>query len=341
MAKLILKAPYYKRGHKPEDGRGRGGYAEYIATREGVELLRGGMVNYIGQRKGSCGLFSDEGVTIDLAKVSQEIDNHSGNVWALIFSLKREDAERLGYNSAAQWMHLLRSRRNDIAKAMHISPENLRWYAAYHNKETNPHAHMMVWSQNPREPYLSQTGIHDIKKVMASDIFRQELLSVYRGQTQARDDLKETFRAKMRELTAKIRAGGNEISPELYQKFALLCGKIASHKGKKVYGYLNNSAKQLTNEIVKLLSADGKIAELYELWYRCQCEVYRTYTDAMPEKIPLEENKEFKSVRNEVVRAAAEIDLQGLPRRKVHRKAERQNEISAHGCGQKSRLRRV
>ena len=111
----------------------------------------------------------------------------------------------------------------------------------------------------------------------------------------------------MRELTAQIRAGGNEISPELYQKFALLCGKIASHKGKKVYGYLNNSAKQLTNEIVKLLSADGKIAELYDLWYRCQCEVYRTYTDAMPEKIPLEENKEFKSVRNEVVRAAAEI----------------------------------
>lgn len=92
MAKLILKAPYYKHGHKTEDGRGRGGYAEYIATREGVELLRGGMVNYIGQRKGSCGLFSDEGVSVDLAKVSQEIDNHSGNVWALIFSLKREDA---------------------------------------------------------------------------------------------------------------------------------------------------------------------------------------------------------------------------------------------------------
>lgn len=88
----------------------------------------------------------------------------------------------------------------------------------------------------------------------------------------------------MRELTAQIHAGGNEISPELYQKFALLCGKIASHKGKKVYGYLNNSAKQLTNEIVKLLSADGKIAELYDLWYRCQCEVYRTYTDVMPKK---------------------------------------------------------
>lgn len=132
--------------------------------------------------------------------------------------------------------------------------------------------------------------------------------------------LKETFRAKMRELTAQIRAGGNEISPELYQKFALLCGKISSHKGKKDYGYLNNSAKQLTNEIVKLLSADGKIAELYDLWYRCQCEVYRTYTDVLPEKIPLEENKEFKSVRNEVVRAAAEI--LSLPRQPLREMSE-------------------
>ena len=35
--------------------------------------------------------------------------------------------------------------------------------------------------------------------------------------------------------------------------------------------------------------------------------MFSTYTDVMPEKIPLEENKEFKAVRNEVVRAAAEI----------------------------------
>ena len=71
---------------------------------------------------------------------------------------------------------------------------------------------------------------------------------------------------------------------------------------------------------MKLLSADGKIAELYDLWYRCQCEVYRTYTDAMPEKIPFEENKEFKSVRNEVVRAAAEI--LSLPRQPLREMPE-------------------
>ena len=120
MARLILKAPYYKPGHKTESGRSRGGYAEYIATREGVEILRGGMLGYIGERHGSNGLFSDEGEKINLSAISREIDEHQGNVWGMIISLKREDAERLGYNSAEQWINLLRSRRNDIAKEMHI-----------------------------------------------------------------------------------------------------------------------------------------------------------------------------------------------------------------------------
>ena len=76
MAKLILKAPYYKPGHCTESGRSRGGYAEYIATREGVEILRGGMLGYIGERQGSNGLFSDEGEKINLSAISREIDEH-------------------------------------------------------------------------------------------------------------------------------------------------------------------------------------------------------------------------------------------------------------------------
>ena len=144
MAKLIFKAPYYKPGHRTESGKSRGGYAEYIATREGVEILRGGMLGYIGERHGSNGLFSDEGEKINLSAISREIDEHPGNVWGMIISLKREDAERLGYNSAEQWINLLRSHRNDIAKEMNILPSNLRWYAAYHNKEKNPHVHVMI-----------------------------------------------------------------------------------------------------------------------------------------------------------------------------------------------------
>lgn len=307
MAKLILKAPYYKPGHRTESGRSRGGYAEYIATREGVEILRGGMLGYIGERQGSNGLFSDEGVKINLSAVSREIDEHSGNVWGIIIPLKREDAERLGYHSAEQWMNLLRSHRNDIAKEMHILPSNLRWYAAYHNKETNPHVHVMVWSKEPQEPFLSRVGIHNLKQTFATDIFRQELTSIYKKQTKVRDDLKEKYKSRIAKVVAEIKNGDHAISPELIMKMQLLSEKLEKHKGKKVYGYLPKETKALVNEIVKMLEEDKMIAELYESWYGYKCETVRTYTDTMPDKIPIEENEEFKSIRNAVVSAVRDI----------------------------------
>ena len=307
MAKLIFKAPYYKPGHRTESGKSRGGYAEYIATREGVEILRGGMLGYIGERQGSNGLFSDEGEKINLSAVSREIDEHPGNVWGMIISLKREDAERLGYNSVEQWINLLRSRRNDIAKEMHILPSNLRWYAAYHNKETNPHVHIMVWSKEPREPFLSREGIHNLKQTFASDIFRQELTSIYKKQTEVRDDLKGKYKSTIAKVVAKIKNGDHAVPPELVMKMQLLSEKLQKHKGKKVYGYLPKDTKTLVNEIVKILGNDPQLSELYDAWYGYKCETVRTYTDIMPDKIPIEENEEFKSIRNAVVSAVRDI----------------------------------
>ena len=307
MARLILKAPYYKPGHKTESGKSRGGYAEYIATREGVEILRGGMLGYIGERQGSNGLFSDEGEKINLSAIRREIDEHQGNVWGIIISLRRDDAERLGYNSAEQWINLLRSRRNDIAKEMNILPSNLRWYAAYHNKETNPHVHIMVWSKEPREPYLSREGIHNLKQTFASDIFRQELTSIYKKQTEVRDDLKGDYKSTIARVVAAIKNGDHSVAPELVMKMQLLSERLQKHKGKKVYGYLDKETKALVNEIVKILGNDPQLSALYDAWYGYKCETVRTYTDTMPEKIPIEENEEFKSIRNAVVSAVRDI----------------------------------
>ena len=309
MARLIVKAPYYKPKHKTAQGQSRGGYVEYVATREGVEVLRSGMVGYVGERRGSHGLFSDEGVKVNLSAVRREIDGHPGNVWGFIISLKREDAERLGYNTAEEWMNLLRSRRNDIAKEMNIEPGNMCWVAAYHNKEKNPHVHMMVWSSRPQEPHLSRTGIHNIKQTLAGDIFRQELISIYKKQTTARDDLKQRYRERIKELALEVQDGSHTFSPELMMKMQLLSEKLQKHKGKKVYGYLDKDTKSLVNEIVKLLGTDEKIAELYNSWYGYKCEIVRTYTDEMPAKIPIESNEEFKSIRNNVVKIASEINL--------------------------------
>ena len=307
MAKIIVKAPFYKPGHKTEKGQSRGGYAQYIGTREGVEILRSGMAGYIGERHGSHGLFSDEGVDVSLSKISEEIDNHPGNVWGFIVSLKREDAERVGYNSAEQWVNLLRSRRNIIAKEMGIAPSNLRWVAAYHNTETNPHVHMMVWSSRQQEPYRSREGSHNIKKTLASDIFRQEHLQIYKKQTEARDDIKASCRNRIEALVAEIRSGKHAFSLEILAKMELLSEKLQRHKGKKVYGYLDKNTKALVKDIVKMLGADEQISAMYDAWHSYKCEIVRTYTDEVPDKIPIEDNEEFKSVRNAVVKSAAEI----------------------------------
>lgn len=269
------------------------------------------MAGYVGERPGSCGLFTDEGSPVVLSKVKDEIEHHTGNVWGLILSLKREDAERLGYNSAEQWINLLRSRRNDIAREMHIAPENLRWYAAFHQKEEHPHAHMLVWSSNPREPFLSRDGIHNIKKVIAGDIFRQDLISVYKRQTEIRDYLRAQFRERMKEITDEIRSVSFD-NPVFEMKFYKLAERLKRINGKKQYGYLDRNTKKQVNEIVKLIASEPHIAELYDLWYKCQCEIRRTYTDAMPEKLPLEINPEFKAIRNAVVKSASEFVLPEL-----------------------------
>ena len=154
---------------------------------------------------------------------------------------------------------------------MHISPGNLRWYAAYHNAEGHPHVHMLVWSSNPHEPYLSTVGIHNIKKTIAADIFRQDNISNYKKQTQARDDLKEQFRIRIAEINREIQSGSFSVSEALVQKLEELSASLEKHKGKKVYGYLSKKNKDMVDEIVKMVAQDKKIVELYDLWYRLQC----------------------------------------------------------------------
>ena len=104
MARLIVKSPYIK-------GGSAGGYAKYIATRDGVELLPSGYMEYMAERPHSHGLFGDED-NVDLNSAMKELNEYPGNIWTHIISLKREDAERLGYDHAAQWKNLLRVNAN-------------------------------------------------------------------------------------------------------------------------------------------------------------------------------------------------------------------------------------
>ena len=265
-------------------------------------------LKYIDECPGSNGLFTDEGVPIVLSQVQQKINDHPGNIWTHIISLRREDAERLGYDTPDAWMHLLRSQRNMIAQQMKIRPENFRWYAAFHNEGHHPHVHMMAYSIVPNEAYLTTKGIETIKSNLAQEIFRQDLLQIYQKQSDLRDELRQESRDRITEIVDEINHGSFD-NPQMQMMLVQLADRLANAKGKKQYGYLNAGTKKLVDAIVAELAGDSRIKELYSLWYEQREDVLRTYTNKMPDRIPLEQEKEFKPIRNAVVQAALQLQL--------------------------------
>ena len=271
-------------------------YISYIAQRPRVEKIS------------SHGLFTDGGVPIVLSDVQKEVAESKSNVWTHIISLKREDAERLGYNNAKAWMNLIRSQRNMIAENMKISPENFRWYAAFHNEGHHPHIHMIAYSTKPNEAYLTEKGIENIKSNLAKVIFRQDLISIYQKQTEYRDRLRAEARDIVEDLVSKINSE-IYISASIQHKLLELADRLSKTKGKKVYGYLKPDVKAIVDSIVEELASDDRIKKLYDLWYEQKENTIRTYTDEMPDRIPLAQNKEFKSIKNAVIKEALKLNL--------------------------------
>ena len=271
------------------------GYMKYIATRPRAERL------------GSHGLFGDkDGVELD--KAMAELENYTGNVWTHIISLKREDAERLGYDNAGAWRNLLRAHRNDIAAAMNIPPQDFRWYAAFHDEGDHPHVHMMAWSVKPGQAYLSQDGIRQIKSKLTNDIFQQEMLHLYEQKTVSRDQLVREARQAMRELVRQMR---NRICdhPEAERLMQELALQLETVKGKKSYGYLPKKQKALVDEIVDQMEQLPTVAECYEKWWQLQSQVEDFYSEKERHRPPLSRQKEFRQIKNAVIQEAKTIRL--------------------------------
>lgn len=269
-------------------------YADYIATRPRT------------QKFGSHGLFTDDGIAINLSKVSEELNNHNGNVWTMIVSLHREDAERLGFNRGERWRDMLRTQVEQLSTNLKIPMKNLRWYAAFHNESHHPHIHLIAYSVVENEGYLTKQGIERMRSSLASDIFQQDLISIYEKQTEHRREIKENSKDIMDKIISEINSGTYD-NPLLEEKLLLLAEKLSRTSGKKVYGYFKADVKNLIDSIVDLIADDERVSKLYDLWYENKLNIIRTYTDEMPDKIPLSQNKEFKSIKNMVITQAMNI----------------------------------
>ena len=368
MAKLVTKFKYLK-----PDSKKKGGYARYIATREGVEKIDDSQIHepatpkqrklidkiskdfpevksmleyedytakptvgnaselisrsledvaesildertyadYIAtrpraQRFGRHGLFSDEGTPVNLRKVSEEINQHEGNVWTAIVSLRREDAQRLGFDSGERWRDMLRTLNQEFSANLHIPMENLRWFAAFHNESYHPHVHMIFYSTDSSLGYLTKDGVQNLRSSLGKEIFAQDLLSVYKEQTAHRYSLRSESKELVAEIISQINQGYYD-NPVLESKLLELSKILSETSGRKVYGYLDADTRALVDEIVDELASDERLSQLYELWYQDKDFIQSTYTDEPAERVPLSQNDEFKPIRNTVIREALNI----------------------------------
>ena len=270
-------------------------YMKYIATRPRAERL------------GSHGLFGDsDGVSLE--KAMEELEQYTGNVWTHILSLKREDAAHLGFDNAAAWRNLIRAHRNEIAAAMKIPPADFRWYAAFHDEGEHPHVHMMAWSAKPGQAYLSKEGIRQIKSRLTNDIFRDEMLHLYEQKSASRDELVRQARRAMLELVQAMQGGlcDHPEAERLMQELAMQLGTV---KGKKSYGYLPKRLKGLVDEIVDQMERLPIVRQCYDQWLLLQGKVDGYYHDTPRERLPLSKEKEFRQIKNAVIREAERLRL--------------------------------
>ena len=267
----------------------RQNFVGYMAMRPGVE------------KRGSHGLFNEKDEPIILDRVANEIANHKGNVWSHVVSLRREDAVRLGYDNSDAWRELVKRHISDIAKAQNIPLCNLKWYAAYHDTTHHPHIHLLVYSTNPKQGFLTKAGIDKIRSAFANDIFHDDLQSIYQEQTVSRDELKAVSKNEF-ESIVNIIASNDHTDPQLEELIRKLYIQLQNVKGKKVYGYLPKEIKETVNKIFSELAKDENIRQLYDKWCSLERLKYKTYTLKETELPELSANKVFQPLRNMIIR---------------------------------------
>ena len=267
----------------------RQNFVGYMAMRPGVE------------KRGSHGLFNEKDEPIILNQAANEIAEHKGNVWSHVVSLHREDAVRLGFDNSDAWRELVKRHISGIAKAQNIPLCNLKWYAAYHDTTHHPHIHLLVYSTNPKQGFLTKAGIDEIRSAFANDIFHDDLQSIYQEQTLSRDELKAVSKTEFESIARKIQQGGFD-DPQLEELIRKLYIQLQNVKGKKVYGYLPMEIKETVNKIFSELAKDENIQQLYEKWCGLERLKYKTYTQKETELPKLADNKVFQPVRNMIIR---------------------------------------
>ena len=270
------------------------GYLKYIATRPGAE------------KHGAHGLFGRED-NANLSAAMHDLTAHDGNVWTIIYSLHREDAERLGYNNAAAWRKLLVSQQNKFAEAFHIPASALHWYAAYHDADTHPHIHMMVWTD--QETILKRDAVVKLRSAMTNSIFQAELENLYIRKDAVYKDVTEAARAVMHELVDRMESVSAQPA-SVQEKLLELALELRTVSGKKQYGYLKKPLKDMVDSIVDELEKLPEVAAYYAVWNGLRDTLEGYYKNRPRQHNPLFQQKEFRAIKTAIIQEAERLRQQ-------------------------------
>ena len=270
------------------------GYLKYIATRPGAE------------KHGAHGLFGREENT-NLTAAMHDLTAHDGNVWTIIYSLHREDAERLGYNNAAAWRKLLVSQQNKFAEAFHIPASALHWYAAYHDADTHPHIHMMIWTD--QKTVLKRDAVVKLRSAMTNSIFQAELENLYIRKDIAYKDVTEAAREVMHDLVDRMESV-SEPPASIQEKLLELATELRTVSGKKQYAYLKKPLKDMVDSIVDELEKLPEVAAYYAVWNGVRDTLEGYYKNRPRQHNPLSQQKEFRAIKNTIIQEAERLRQQ-------------------------------
>lgn len=270
------------------------GYLKYIATRPGAE------------KHGAHGLFGRED-NANLTAAMHDLTAHDGNVWTIIYSLHREDAERLGYNNATAWRKLLVSQQNKFAEVFHVPVSALHWYAAYHDADTHPHIHMMVWTD--QETVLKRDAVVKLRSAMTNSIFQAELENLYIRKDIAYKDVTEAAREVMHDLVDRMESV-SEPPASIQEKLLELALELRTVSGKKQYGYLKKPFKDMVDSIVDELEKLPEVAAYYAVWNGLRDTLEGYYKNRPRQHNPLSQQKEFRAIKNAIIQEAERLRQQ-------------------------------
>mgnify|MGYP000003571749 FL=1 len=270
------------------------GYLKYIATRPGAE------------KHGAHGLFGRQENT-ELTAAMHDLTAHDGNVWTIIYSLHREDAERLGYNNAAAWRKLLVSQQNKFAEAFHVPVSALHWYAAYHDADTHPHIHMMIWTD--QETVLKRDAVVKLRSAMTNSIFQAELENLYIRKDAAYKDVTEAARTAMHGLVDRMESVSDPPA-SIQQKLLELALELRMVSGKKQYAYLKKPLKDMVDSIVDELEKLPEVAAYYSVWNGLRDTLEGYYKNRPRQHNPLSQQKEFRAIKNAIIQEAERLRQQ-------------------------------